>query len=146
MRNRILLNLALAFIIIPLCVVIRDYIQVEVFHDHKVFSGTFQEYYQVQRVYNIFLFTPILCSIVILIPYNFVLTYIGKKLKINLLQKIVLLNFIFIIAFCLLGTFINVWSFPLWKNLKYLYYFLPVSILIASPLHFFVDRKEKVEY
>lgn len=145
MKNRTTINLVLAFIILPIFLVIRDYYRLEILHDYSMYAGTFEQYYKMQRVLTIFLAAPTVFSILILLPYNFALIYIGERRQLNLLHKIFLLNFAFITIICIAGTFMNIWLFPAWKNLKYLYYFLPVSTLFAILIHFLVDRKEKMK-
>ena len=144
MKNRIILNLILAFTIIPAFSSVRDYIRLEILHDHSMYAGTFQEYYQLQTVCMTFLITPIVYLILVLLPYNFALIYSGKTRRLNLFNKILLLNSSFVIGWCILGTFMNIWLSPPWRNLKFLLYVFPVSVLFASLIHFFVDRKTEM--
>jgi hypothetical protein len=136
--KRIITNLILAFIFFPVPKLISDYITIAIKNDNSVYSGSFIEYEKL-IFSTTFLLAPMFFLIFVLLPYNIVVI----KYKPRLVIKMCLFEFILIIVFCMLGTFINVWSYPYWKNIYYLFYFIPYSIVFASVLHFLVDKKEK---
>jgi hypothetical protein len=138
MMKRIITNLILAFIFFPVPKLISDYITIAIKNDNSVYSGSFIEYEKL-IFSTTFLLAPMFFLIFVLLPYNIVVI----KYKPRLVIKMCLFEFILIIVFCMLGTFINVWSYPYWKNIYYLFYFIPYSIVFASVLHFLVDKKEK---
>ena len=136
--KRIITNLILAFIFFSIPKLISDYISIDIKNDNSIYSGSFIEYEKLIFT-TTFLLAPMFFLIFVLLPYNLVVI----KYKPRLIVKICLFEFILIIVFCLLGTFINVWSYPYWKNIYYLFYFIPYSILFASIIHFGVDKKEE---
>jgi len=133
----------LAFILETFIQLGRDYIKIEVLNDHSSYSGTWIEYISLQPI-NTFLISPLIFLIGILIPYNIIIIYFGL-IKSKYIIKVGLLLLIMIIVLCLLGTFMNVWFFPLWKNIYYIFYFIPYSFLFAGLIHWLVDRKEVKE-
>ncbi len=138
MMKRIITNLILAFIFLPIPKLISDYISIDIKNDNSIYSGSFIEYEKLIFTTTFFL-APMFFLIFVLLPYNLVVI----KYKQRLIVKMCLFEFILIIVFFLLGTFINVWSFPYWKNIYYLFYFIPYSIVFASIIHFWVDKKEE---
>lgn len=137
MKNRIIVNLVLAFVLLPAIKLIWEYIRIEINKDYSAFSGSFLEY-EKMIASSVFLVAPIFFLIFTLLPYNTILLY--KKVT-NLFIKILLFELILIIDFCLLGTFINIWSYPYWKNIYYLAYFIPYSFLFAGLIHWLVDKR-----
>ena len=136
--KRIITNLILAFIFFPVPKLISDYITIAIKNDNSVYSGSFIEYEKLIFT-TTFLLAPIFFLIFVLLPYNLIVI----RYKPRLIVKMCLFEFILIIVFCLLGTFINVWSYPYWKNIYYLLCFIPYSIVFAGVLHFLIDKKEK---
>lgn len=139
--KRIVVNILVAFILVPVLTLGRVYFMMEIMHDHSMFSGTFAEYVVLDPFLTFFL-TPMIALFFILLPNYYALNYLGKRRRLNLLFKIIVLNTVFVLFICLIGTFSNIWVFPYWRNIIWLFYFLPASILLASTLHLLVDQKE----
>ncbi|KQC01813.1 hypothetical protein AQF98_05460 [Pedobacter sp. Hv1] len=137
MKKRIIVNLVLAFILVPLIKLIWDYIRIEINKDYSAFSGSFLEY-EKMIASSVFLVVPIFFIIFTLLPYNIIVLY--KKVT-SFFMKVLLFELILIIDFCLLGTFMNIWSYPYWKNIYYLAYFIPYSFLFAGLIHWLVDKR-----
>jgi len=137
-RRRIIVNVILAFLILPLIKMVFDYIYLKE-NGSRMFSGTFLEY---EKLYAPYVFLGIAPAFLLLIlwPYN----YLILKKRRSLLVKILIFELIFIIFICLAGTVSNIWTFPFWKNLIYVARTLPLSCLFASIIHFTVDRHEKL--
>jgi hypothetical protein len=142
MKKRVIVNLVLAFILLPVIKLIWDYIQIEINQDYAAFSGSFLEY-EKMIASTVFLVAPIFFVVFTLLPYNTVLLY--KKVT-NIFIKVLLFELILIIDFCVLGAFTNIWSYPYWKNIYYLAYFMPFSFLFASLVHIFVVKKPMNNY
>jgi len=136
MTKRLIINVLLAYILLTLIILIRDYIQIDIIHDNSVFSGTFLEYITGDLI-MITLIIPTMFSIFVLVPYNILILKI-KGLR--LIYKILLFEVILIFMFCLMGTFTNVWSTPYWLNIKYFICFLPISAIFSSIIHIAVDK------
>jgi len=141
MRKRIIVNILLAFIVIPIIKLVTDYINIEIKNDHTAFSGSFLEY-ETLIASTVFVITPLFFLIFVLLPYNIIIlrTHIEK---LNYLKKVGIFLLVAIIITCLLGTFMNVWLYPYWKNIYYLAYFIPFSFLFAGLIHFLVDTKSR---
>ena len=140
MKRGILINLFIAFILVPATKIVSDYVRIEIRHDYSQYSGSFLQY-EKMIASTVFILAPILSILLVLLPYNFVIIRLSKKRKIMLFQKILIFEFILIFVFCLFGTFLNIWRYPLWENIYYIIYFFPFSILFAGLLHYFVDKR-----
>ena len=136
-RKRIIVNVLIAFIIVPIMAMIFDYFNLKKYGD-KLFVGTYFEYEKINAPYQFFGISP-LFLLFILLPYNY---FILKKDR-SLFSKILILELIFLAAICLAGSFFNIWTFPYWTNLAYVAKTLPLSCLFAAIIHFAVDRYEK---
>lgn len=136
MKSRIIINLILAFILLPIIKLIHDYISIEINKNYSQFSGSFLEYEKIIAL-TVFVIIPIIFLIFVLLPYNIIIL----KKKLALLNKVILFFAIVIINFCLLGTFMNIWVYPYWRNLNYLFYLIPYSFLFAGLIHLSVDTK-----
>ncbi|RDC56457.1 hypothetical protein DU508_12760 [Pedobacter chinensis] len=140
MKRRILLNIILAYMILPFIIMIRDYIQIDLQHDQAKYAGTFIEYVKSNILMLVFIL-PTLFLIFILTPYNSIILWLNVK---RIWSKILYFELVLIVVFCLCGTFMNVWIYPYWKNVYYLFYFLPISLAFATPLHFLADKNDKI--
>lgn len=133
-----IINFILAFILFPIPKLISDYINIEIKNDNSIYTGSFFEYEKLIFT-TTFLLAPMFLLIFVLLPYNLIII----KYRPRIFVKMLVFEIILIVVFCLLGTFINVWSYPYWKNIYYLFYFIPYSLLFASFIHFLVDKKEQ---
>jgi len=138
MKRRIITNILLAYILLPVIISVRDYIKIDILHDEKVFHGSFISYVSAQ-LSMLFLHIPTIFLVFILLPYNAIL--IRAKKDFTLLQKIVIFELVCIVVFSSAGTFTNVWRYPYWENVYTIFYFLPVSILFAGLIHLIADGK-----
>lgn len=137
MINRVLINIFLSFLIMPLLKLGMDFIKFEINGDHSMYSGSFLEYEKLIWT-TVFLIAPLVFIIFVLLPYNMVL--LKYRIR-NLILKIVTFESIMLLEFFLAGLFINIWVSPVWKNFYAIFYFLPISVIFASLIHFFVDRR-----
>jgi len=140
MKRRVFTNLLLAFIIIPLLVNARDYYFIAILNDNSFFSGDFWVYFRLEWILKD-LALPLFWLIFILLPYNIILPNKQKKQQLPFYKKVLLFELVLAVVWCLLGTFMNVWISPYWKNLLILLIFLPLSFIFSGFIHFFVDRK-----
>jgi len=138
MTRRLLINLALAYILFSLIILIKDYILIEVLHDNSFYSGSFLQY--IKGNVSMRLITPTVFAVLVLLPYNIIILRAGK---LSLFAKILIFESILILMFCLAGTFTNVWLEPYWINLKFILYFIPISIVFASIIHITIDKKQR---
>ena len=139
LMKRLFTNLLLAYVLFTSIILIRNYIQIEIIKDNTFFSGPFLEYVT-GNILMIFFIIPSVFALLVLLPYNLIMVYSNTK---KIAYKILIFESIIIVMFCLAGTFINVWSYPYWTNLKYLLYFLPLSIVFSSIIHVTLDNKSK---
>lgn len=139
MKRRIVVNVILAFIILPVIKMAFDYYYLKE-NGSRMFSGTFLEY---EKLFAPYVFLGMSPSFLLLIlwPYN----YIILKKRRTLFVKILIFELIFIALICLIGTVSNIWTIPYWTNLMYVAKTLPLSCLFASIIHFTVDRYERWE-
>lgn len=141
MKKRIFVNIFLAFVLETLIKLIRDYIKIEILNDHSNYSGGWTEYIKLEPMITFFI-SPLIFGMFVLLPYNLIILKKDVK-KISLIKKIVYFLIVLVAALFVLGTFLNVWFYPYWRNIYYLVYFIPYSILFASIIHFWVDKKEE---
>ncbi|TDO21298.1 hypothetical protein [Pedobacter duraquae] len=141
MKRRIIVNIILSFILFPILFSIKDYYLIEILHDQTYFYGTFWEYVGATLLSR-FIAGPIIWLLFVMLPYNLIITKKAKKSSLKFYQKVLFFELILTLLWCLIGTFINLWANPYWKNLEMLLYFFPLSILFAGLVHLFVDRKE----
>lgn len=139
MKKRILLNIILAFILATIIQIARDFVKMEILEDHSSFSGTWWEYVKLQPIVT-FLFLPLIFLVFVLVPYNIILVKFELK-SLNYFKKAFIFLIVMTTALCIAGTFANVWMYPYWKNVYYLFYFVPYSFLFAGLIHLLADRK-----
>lgn len=138
MKRRIICNILLAFVLLPLIKLAFTFTKMEINGDYSAYSGSFYSYLKIIAL-TVFFTAPILFSVFVLLPYNAIII---KKINLNFIYKIFLFEAILIVDLCILGTFMNLWYFPYWKNVYYLAYFIPYSLLFTGLIHVFVDRRE----
>jgi hypothetical protein len=143
MNKRTIVNILLAFIIVPIIKLVTDYINIEIKNDHTAFSGSFLEY-ETLIASTVFVITPLFFLLFVLLPYNMVILKIGLE-RLNYLKKVCIFLLVCIIVICLLGTFMNVWFYPYWKNVYYLIYLIPCSFLFAGMIHVFADNEDQIK-
>ena len=134
MKRRIITNLLLAFLVLPIIKIFYDYINLQQYGP-QFFAGTLIEYEIAYAPFVFLGFSPVFL-LFILLPYNY---FIRKKQR-PLLAKILIFELIFIAAICLAGSFYNIWTYPYWENVIYIIKTLPISGLFASVIHFAVDK------
>ena len=137
MKKRIIINLLLAFLVLPIIKMVFDYIYLKE-NGPKMFDGTYLEYEKAYAPNLFFGISPVFL-LFILLPYNY---FIRKKQR-PLLAKILIFELIFIAAICLAGSFYNIWTYPYWENVIYIIKTLPLSCLFASVIHFAVDKNDE---
>lgn len=138
MKERILVNLFIAFIIFPMYPLLKSFIEMDVLNNSKQFSGSFSSY--IMANWEVILMMPVLSLIFILLPYNLLLFHLSKSYRLSLLQKILLFLGILVALTILFGTIVNLWMTPLWKNVLYIIAFSPLSVISASLIQRFADR------
>ncbi len=134
MKRRIIANILLAFIGVPMIKLIFDYFKIK--NDSTFFFGTFLEYERIMAATTFFIL-PFSFLIFILLPYNLLIA----RREFTLLTKIGVFEIILIIFICILGTFSNIWMIPYWKNFIYVLTSLIYSTIFSTLIHLFVDRK-----
>lgn len=139
MNKRLFANVIIAYILFPSIICLKNFYQIEILHDKTVFSGTFLDYTK-GSLSMLFFLMPTLFALFILLPYNLVVLNWNRKTGLNMFKKILIFETVLVLVWCLFGTFSNVWMYPYWKNLLYIAYFIPPSILFASLIHFWIDK------
>ena len=142
MTRRIITNLILAFALNSLIISIRHYVSIEILKDNSFFTGSWIDYASAYFV-QIFLITPAVFLVFILLPYNLIIVKANPKV-LSLFKKSVVFLLLLIVAMCLIGSFINIWRIPYWKNLYILAFLVPYSLIFPAILHYLVDTKEKI--
>lgn len=137
MKRRIIINITLAMLLLPAIAIMRDYIKLDVLQDHSMYSGSYADYFSLQ--WHLYVFEALLFLVLVLLPYNLII--VNRKL--TLLQKFLVFECVLVVVFCIVGTTANVWYKPYWKNLLYLLYFVPYSLLFAGMIHGLVDRRNQ---
>lgn len=140
MTRRILVNLFIAFVLLSFLKFSWDFITIIILKDYSAFSGTFLEYQKMIAV-TAYIQVPILFLITVLLPYQIIINRLSRTKNLKLIHKILLFELVLVIFWCLLGTFLNVWLTPYWKNLYYPIIFLLIAVPSAFLLHWLVDTK-----
>ena len=141
MKRRIAVNTLLSFILLPLFITARDYYIIVMLRDHSYFYGNFWDYFRA-GIFNIFLFTPLFWLIFVMMPYNLILLRKLQKRPVRFYEKVLYFEAILLVIWCLLGTFINLWTYPYWKNLDVVLFCIPPSLIFSGLIHILVDRRE----
>ena len=133
--KRFLINIMIAFTVFPIYFLGKDFITLNILKDHSMFSGTFSEYVVLTSPSR-FLIDPFLLSIMLLLPYNIVITFFNRKGKVlTLFQKYLL--------FLVLGVLMMFLWYPTFSAIHiYIVTFSILSFLCVSLLHYLVDKKE----
>lgn len=134
--KRIIVNILLAFLILPLTIYGRHYYYFEIVGHSSSYSGPFKEYARMIAT-SVLLVAPILFLLLVLLPYNLIIMH--KNL--SYIQKVLVFILIMVIDLCLIGSFSNIWVAPYWKNIYYLIFFIVYGFLFVSIIHLFVDQK-----
>ncbi len=87
MKRRILINLIIAFILLPTIKIVIDYVRIEIRQDYSQYSGSFLEY-EKMIASTVFIVAPVLLLLFVLLPYNLLIISLSKNRKITLFQKI----------------------------------------------------------
>ena len=140
MKKRILVNLLISYLN-TIAILVRDFIRLEVLDDHTYFAWSWSRYV-VGNLPTLFIITPAIFLLLVHLPYNVVILYLGVN-RLPYLKKAAIFFFILIIVLCGFGLSTNVMAIPYWKNLYYLVYFIPCSLISAAIIHYYVDTKEK---
>lgn len=146
MKRRVVVNILLAFVLLPILKNIRMFFDVVILGNEMPYhlAIDYWRYMEIHIAQN-FLFLPLAYLIIVLIPYNLILLKdpINPKLLFrSLWVKILFLTGNHILLICLLGTFANIWAVPYWQNVYYVGFALLYSSIMATIIHFAVDKKE----
>lgn len=106
MLKRVIINLLLAFTILPLFTTVRDYLKLNVLNDHSSFSGTFSESLVLEPVL-VFIIGPVIFAIFILLPYNMFLVRKNQFKGMTLLQKVGIFELLMLGMLCIMGRFLT---------------------------------------
>jgi len=141
MKRRIWVNMLLAFIVLPLIVLIKDYIRMEIFDDHSGYTGTFWRYLEISFS-EIFILIPFMFLFSVLLPYNIIVVFFFmRKRALNFFLKYcIFLTITALIIFVLSGSGLQ--AYP--DAYDYLNIFIALclsSFLFAFLIHYLVDRK-----
>ncbi|SIS80106.1 hypothetical protein [Belliella pelovolcani] len=128
MIRRIIVNLLLAYTFVPCSFVLNKWIRID---------GEFGE---IMDVFEPFYFQfASFYLILVLLPFNIVIKSKNKYLKFVIWKKILILIILQLSIICFTGLFSNIWAHPIWKNLWFIVFFIPPSIIFATAIHFLVD-------
>lgn len=141
MLKRIIINTLLSLILISFIFLLNAFIKINYTHQNTFYNRTFSGYIE-QSTYLIFILSPSVFLICVLLPYNLIVLNLSESKKLTLLQKIDIFQLVMIVMFCVAGTSVNVWSSPYWTNLLNIVCFLPVSIAFATLIHYLIDKPE----
>lgn len=140
MWRRIFVNLVLAFVVLPGILILRDYIRIVIYHDHRFFTGTFWAYFHAMRK-MVFIVMPLVLLLAILLPYNIIVMYYSKKRKSSFFFKFrIFLCIAFLISFYFYSLAFN----PSLDATYYLGVFAIIalcSLLCVFAIHYLVYRK-----
>lgn len=138
MIRRIIINLILTYLFIPLTIIGRTYYQFEYGEGIKYYRGDFESYLLNRSVGPILIIST-LYLLFLFIHNAIVLHYSEKGGNFGLLKKIGILWLIHLMFLLLIGSFNNIWVNPLWSNWVYLPITLLPSIIFATAIHILVD-------
>lgn len=140
MWRRIFVNLVLAFVVLPGILILRDYIRIVIYHDHRFFTGTFWAYFHAMRK-MVFIVMPLVLLLAILLPYNIIVMYYSKKRKSSFFFKFrIFLCIALLISFYFYSLAFN----PSLGATYYLGVFAIIalcSLLCVFAIHYLVYRK-----
>lgn len=142
MIRRVIVNLLLTYLFIPLVIVGRIYYMFEFGEGVEYYSGDFESYILDRSIG--FIFTISTLYLVFLLVHNaIILHYREKDKELTFVRKIGVLWLVHLI-FIGLGVFIYQYIYlkPFWNNLFYLPITLIPSIIFASAIHYLVDLPE----
>jgi len=77
-----------------------------------------------------------------MMPYNLILLRKLKKRPVRFYEKALYFEAILLVIWCMLGTFINLWTYPYWKNLDVVLFCIPPSLIFSGLIHILGDPQE----
>lgn len=146
MKRRIFVNIILAFILLPILKNIRMFFDVVILGNEMPYhlAMDYWKYMEMYRAEN-FLIYPLLYLITVLTPYNLILFFppIDPKLLYRKVWvKVLVMTGNHVLVVCIAGSVANIWMVPYWQNVVYIGIALIYSFMMASIIHFAVDRRE----
>lgn len=146
MKRRIVVNLILAFVLLPILKNSPMFFDVVVLGNEMPYhlAMGYWRYMEMFRWEN-FLILPLVYLILVLVPYNLALLTNAihpKFIYKNIYVKILIMTVSHLLGICIVGSFANIWAYPLWKNVIYIGIALLYSVIMAPIIHFAVDRRE----
>jgi len=139
MRRRVIVNIVIAFVILPLAYLTKVYLEREVF-TNTYSQSSFSEWLAHFAMLTFF-WIPVIFTVFVLLPYNYIILN-NSFLKVSLLRKCLIFLAILVALFSLVGSFANIWFYPIWKNLYTLMVMAVIAAIFASMIHFLVDKKK----
>lgn len=146
MKRRIIVTILLAFVLLPILKNIPMFFNVVVLGNEMPYHLA-MDYWRYMEMFMMenFLILPLVYLITVLVPYNLILLSFPinpKLLYKKLYIKILVMTGSHLLGVCIVGSVVNIWYGPLWQNAIYLGIALFYSIIMASIIHFAIDRKE----
>lgn len=106
-------------------------------------------YWEYQYLHKEFLLImPLGYLITILVPYNLILLNYPMHPKLlyrKLWMKTLVMTGNHLVIVCIMGSFANIWAYPLWHNTIYIGSALLYSSIMVPIIHFAVDKREILE-
>ncbi len=139
MRKRVIVNIVIAFVILPLAYLTKIYLEREVFAN-TYSQSSFSEWLSHFAMLTFF-WIPLIFILFVLLPYNYIILN-NSFFKVSLLRKCIVFLAILVALFSLVGSFANIWFYPLWMNLYTLLVLSVIAAIFASMIHFLVDTRK----
>lgn len=140
MSRRIIFNIILAFLIFPAIMLIQGYSGRYILHQQNDFSGDFWGY-TVSTLRDIIPVISLGLLLLILLPYNLILSFFKSKYKhISLIAKIG----IFLSMEVIESLFASLWrysSLTFYGSLEFFLFLCIISTIMVSIHHWLIDSK-----
>lgn len=142
--RKVIFNFVVAFIMFPIFISAKYW--------GNIISGNYRYYdtyypslrdYLFVTIYHPLAYPllPFLLLLFIFIPFQFVKDYYSsKKKELSYFTKVAILSGMVLILIIVFGMFTNIWDYPWYINLRYLFYALLFGIVFTTLLHFAVDN------
>ena|SRR5690606_25426128 len=145
--RKIFVNLLAAFVIFPLFLSVKYWKNI-VNGQYRYYDAYYEkltDYIYVTVIHSIgYPIMPIFVLIFIFLPFQLLKDYYSKQRKrLSILKKILILSILVLGLIVLFGTFSNIWTLPIYKNLIYLVYSLAFGGFFAWLLYALIDRYEE---
>lgn len=143
MLRRIIINVLLAFLLIPAILFGKRYVEQEILNNsnYPVDINEHLSYF----IGGYLLVVPLCFLTLVLLPYNLIITRGGNAGKRTLGQKFFTFFGLMVLMFAFASLFQYFLLNPLWKNVYYIVAFASISIVCTTVIHFSTDIKETTQ-